>query len=504
MSAQNHMHQSKVSRRLDAVTAQEVCELIYLPRLKDFSQHFPFITAINQAHVLMLNQQGLIPAKAAQSIAKALIEMESEGPAVIDLDPQREDAYFNYEARLIDKTGIDTGGRMHTARSRNDILATMDRMRCREVVNAIMEALSRVRAAALNAAASNLDVVMPGYTHLQPAQPMTYGFYLAGVAEALGRDADRLSNAYTRIDQSPLGAGAFAGTSYAIDRSETAKLLGFPTVIDSSLDSVASRDFLFEVLGTLSLLAATWSRVAQDYFLWTTDEFNLFEFPDSVAGTSSIMPQKKNPVVLEYLKGRAGHVLGSYTAAITILRTTNFTHSGDANRESIGGFWATAQDCLASLKLLELVVSSAKPRKGPMLKRARENFSSATDLADVIVTKGGVSFRQAHHIVGAVVREALDGGMTADQITLEMVQRACLDQLGHAISLSQEDLTASLDPSLSVESRDNGGPSSKSVRNVLTRAHASLEKHDAEIRARKLAIVEADNERRLKIAELAG
>lgn len=293
MSAQNHMHQSKVSRRLDAVTAPEVCELIYLPRLKDFSLHFPFITAINQAHVLMLNQQGLIPAKAAQSIAKALIEMEREGPEVIELDPQREDAYFNYEARLIDKIGIDTGGRMHTARSRNDILATMDRMRCREVVNAIMEALSRVRVAALNAAENNLDVVMPGYTHLQPAQPMTYGFYLTGVAEALGRDADRLSNAYERIDQSPLGAGAFAGTSYAIDRSQTAKLLGFPTVIDSSLDSVASRDFLFEVLGTLSLLAATWSRVAQDYFLWTTDEFNLFEFPDSVAGTSSIMPQKK-------------------------------------------------------------------------------------------------------------------------------------------------------------------------------------------------------------------
>lgn len=504
MNAHNQLHQSKVSRRLDAVTADEVCDLIYLPRLKDFPLHFPFLTAINQAHVVMLAKQDLIPNAAAKKIAKALIEMESEGPEAVELDPQREDAYFNYEARLINKTGIETGGHMHTARSRNDILATIDRMRCRDAVNAIMGALAGVRAAALDAAEKHLDVVMPGYTHMQPAQPMTYGFYLAGVAEALGRDAERLSNAYMRIDQSPLGAGAFAGTSFAIDRTQTASLLGFPTVINSSLDSVASRDFIFEVLGALSLLAATWSRVAQDYFLWTTDEFSLFEFPDSVAGTSSIMPQKKNPIVLEYLKGRAGHVLGSYTAAITILRTTNFTHSGDANRESTGAFWSTVEDCLASLKLLELVISSAKPRSEHMLKRARENFSSATDLADLLVAKGKVSFRQAHHIVGAVVREALEMGISADKITLEMVQAACLDQLGKEVPLDQEDLNTSLDPSFSTESRHNGGPSSKSVNEVISSARASLNSHILVVRERMNAIVNAETERRRKTAELAG
>lgn len=504
MIIESEAHRSKVSRRLHGETAQEICDLIYLPRLNDFDKGFPYLTAINQAHILMLNGQGLIPHAAAEAIAGALLQMEENGPSAIALDPQREDAYFNYEAHLIGKVGIDIGGRAHTARSRNDILATMDRMRCRDLVIAILDALAEVRQVAAEQAAKYTDAVMPGYTHLQPAQPMTYGFYLAGVAEALERDAERLANAYARVDRSPLGAGAFAGTPFKIDRAETARLLGFSDVVDSTLDAVASRDFIFEVLGCLSILGATWSRIAQDYFIWSTDEFRLIEFPDSVAGTSSIMPQKKNPVVLEFLKGKAGHVLGHYAGAVSILRGTNFTHSGDANRESIGLFWGAADDCLTCLKLLHLVIRTASPRRETMLRRARENFSSATDLADTIVMKSGLSFRQAHHIVGAVVREALDQNLTADLISLAMVQRACIEQIGKEITLSEEDVRSSLDPRVGVARRRDGGPAEDAVRTVLGKVQARLDADRHENRSRKDVIDAAGRDRRRHLVELAG
>jgi len=376
-TAQN---ESKVSRRLRQKTAQEVCELIYKPRMINFSEVFPYLTEVNEAHLLMLHKQGLIPKVAAQKLASAMLEMSSQGASVIELDPQREDAYFNYEAHLISKIGADVGGRLHTARSRNDILATIDRLVARDRVVELLDILAGVRQTALDQAQKYKNVVMPGYTHLQPAQPITYGFYLAAVAQALDRDSKRLQQAYVHSNRSSLGAGAFAGTPFDIDREETAALLGFEGVVDNTLDAVASRDFIFEIMATLTLLATTWSRIAQDYFVWATDEFRLIDFPDSVAGTSSIMPQKKNPVVLEYLKGRSGKIIGMFTGAMAGLKGTNFSHTGDANRESVAGFGEMLRECRDGLVLLELVLSSATPQESVMLQRARENFCSATDL----------------------------------------------------------------------------------------------------------------------------
>ncbi|MEI2418573.1 argininosuccinate lyase [Orrella sp. JC864] len=502
MKLENVEHASQVSRRLQQPTADEVCDLIYRPRLQDFAGGFGYLTAINEAHVLMLHKQGLIDAPVAQAIGRALIEMGQAGPGVVELDPQREDAYFNYEAHLIAKVGVDVGGRMHTARSRNDILATMDRMRSRDLVISLLDEIHAVRETALAQAERYAAVVMPGYTHLQPAQPITYGFYLAAVAQALERDGQRLAAAYAHIDRCPMGAGAFAGTPYEIDREETARLLGFPAVIANTMDAVASRDFAFEVLGALAVLAATWSRIAQDYFVWSTDEFGLVDFPDSVAGTSSIMPQKKNPVVLEYLKGRAGQVLGQYTAAIAALKGTNFSHTGDANRESIGAFWPAVQDSLASLRLLRLVLETAAPREDAMSRRARQNFCAATDLADAIVVRAGLSFRQSHHIVGAVVREAMDKGLPADGISLEMVQRAARQQLGRALGLSEEDVRQSLDPAYSVTRRRQGGPAPETVRALAAQARAALIADRQQNQARRQALEDAGRRRRERLLEV--
>lgn len=467
--------ESKVSRRLKQTTAPEVCEHIYLPRLqREFGSGFRYLTDINQAHLLMLHGAGLIPRPIAARIARALCEIEAQGPEAVPLDPAREDAYFNYEARLMEVAGPDAGGRLHVARSRNDILATHDRLRARDAGLALLDALSAVRSVALERAAQHADAVMPGYTHLQAAQPITYGYYLAGVADAVGRDIGRLRHALAGLDACPLGAGALAGTAFPIDREATARWLGFEASVPNSLDAVASRDFAWEMLSVLAIAAVTWSRVAQDLFVWATPEFGLIDFPDSVAGTSSIMPQKKNPVVLEYLKGKGAHLIGLLTAALATVKTSHFTHTGDGNRESMRSFWEATDECLRCARLLRLVIESATPQRDNMLRRARRDFSAATDLADALVREADVSFREAHHIVGAVVRQALDARLPADEITSAMLDAAAREQVGRPMGLSEEAVRRCLDPRAGVAARmAAGGPAPVLVLESVARQQAA-------------------------------
>lgn len=452
--------ESKVSRRLQQPTAQEVCEHIYLPRLhREFASGFSYLTDINAAHLLMLHKAGLVPTQVAALLAKALVRMQHEGPAAVTLDPQREDAYFNYEAHLMKLAGADVGGRLHVARSRNDILATHDRLRARDVGLNVLDALNAAREATVARAAEYAAVVMPGYTHLQSAQPISYGHYLSAVADALARDATRIEQALASFDASPMGAGALAGTAFPIERAETARLLGFKGCVENSLDAVASRDFAWELMSAMTIASLTWGRIAQDFYVWSTPEFGLIEFPDSVAGTSSIMPQKKNPVVVEYLKGKTSHLIGLLTAAMSAVKGTHFTHSGDGNRESMRSFWESADECARCLALFRLVIDSAKPVEQAMLRKARSDFSTATDLADALVREFNLSFREAHHVVGAVVRQALDASLPADAITAEMVNSAATEQTGRPIHLSDESVRLCLDPQSSVASRSTfGGP----------------------------------------------
>ncbi|MBD1587155.1 argininosuccinate lyase [Pseudomonas typographi] len=469
------MQQSKVSRRLKETTAAEVNEFIYRPRLEGFAGGFAALGDINKAHLIMLAECGLIRGEHAATLARGVLAMEAAGPAAVPLDPAREDAYFNYEAHLIAQIGADVGGRLHTGRSRNDILATLDRLRCREVLMDVLDALHEVRGAALGNAERFASTVMPGYTHLQPAQPITYGYYLAAVEQALARDCQRLEQALVSMNQSPLGAAAFAGTPFAIDRARTAELLGFDGYVDNALDAVGSRDFILESLSHLSLLAVFWSRVAQDYFVWSTHEFALIDFPDSVAATSSIMPQKKNLTVLEYLKGRSGHIVGLLMGASMTVKGTNFTHTGDGNREGTRGFWEAAEETLRCLKLLALVLRTATPNAGVALAKAGEDFSTATGLADLIVREADLSFREAHHVVGAAVRMAMDAGLPAHRIDSAMVDTCAMAQLGHPLGLDPQQLRQCLDPAANVQARASaGGPAQATLLPALQRAGQHL------------------------------
>jgi argininosuccinate lyase len=497
--------ESKVSKRLTEAVAKEVCEHIYAPRLdRDFRNVFGYMTDLNQAHVLMLARCGLISTEAARKIAGGLLRMEEEGPAVVTLDPEREDSYFNYEAHLIGLIGTDAGGRMHIARSRNDLTAAIDRMRARDLLLDAGGALFAVEEHALDGALRFSEAVMPGYTHLQPAQPVTYGFYLAGVAQAIARDSERLADAWPRTNLSPLGAGALAGTTFAIDRAAVAASLGFDGLIENTLDAVASRDFGLEILADLSQVAIGWSRVAQDYHVMVSHEFQTIEFPDRVTGTSSIMPQKKNPVVLEHLKGKSGHLLGLYVASATALKGTHFTNTIDGNREGMRGVWEAGEEALRCLALFDLIISSARPNAELMKRRVTEDFASATDLADVLVRDAGLSFREAHHIVGGVVRAAMDRGLAADGITTEMVDDAAREQLGRALGLPAELVRRSLDPSASVDARIlPGGPAPKAVARSVEAAQARLEARRADLAARRSRLTEARDGLKRDMRELA-
>ncbi|VVN95773.1 argininosuccinate lyase [Pseudomonas fluorescens] len=471
------MQESKVSRRLKETTAPEVNEYIYRPRLEGFADAFDNLGNVNKAHIVMLAEQGLIRGEHAAVLARGVLDMEAAGPGVVTLDPSREDAYFNYEAHLIEQIGTDAGGRLHTGRSRNDILATLDRLRCREVLMDVIDALIQVRQTAIDNAGVFAEVVMPGYTHLQPAQPITYGYYLSAVEQALARDCNRLTQTLESMNQCPLGAAAFAGTPFDIDRARTAQLLGFDGYLDNALDAVGSRDFILESLSHLSLLSVFWSRVAQDYFVWSTHEFSLIDFPDSVAATSSIMPQKKNPTVLEYLKGRSGHIVGLLMGASITIKGSNFSHTGDANREGTRGFWEAAEESLRCLKLLDLVLRTATPNVELAVKRAGEDFSTATGLADLIVREADLSFREAHHVVGAVVRMAMDAGLPAHRIDTAMVDVCAVEQLGYALNLAANKVRDCLDPTANVQARISaGGPSLSSLKPSLLRADARIAK----------------------------
>lgn len=497
--------ESKVSRRLTEKVAQEVCDHIYGPRLaRDFASVFGYMSDLNQAHVLMLARCGLISSQAAKALAGGLLRMEEEGPEVVELDPQREDSYFNYEAHLIKLIGTDAGGRMHIARSRNDLSAALDRLRARDLLLDAGQALLQVEEHALDGAFRFRDAVMPGYTHLQPAQPVTYGFYLAGVAQSFERDYGRLADAWARTNISPLGAGALAGTTFAIDRDAVAASLGFEGLVENTLDAVATRDFGLEILAGLSQIALGWSRVAQDYHVLVSHEFQTIEFPDRVTGTSSIMPQKKNPVVLEHLKGKAGHLLGLYVASAAAIKGTHFTNTIDGNRESMRGVWEAGEETLRCLSLFDLIISTGRPNAALMKRRVTEDFASATDLADVMVRDCDLSFREAHHVVGGVVRAAMDAGLAADGITTEMVDEAARAQLGRPLGLDPEVVRRSLDPVASVAARTlPGGPAPEAVARSVEQAQVRLEANRAALADKRGRLQAARETLKRDLRELA-
>lgn len=481
--------------RLSEGPIREISELIYAPAIASAGEaDFHEMCALNQAHLVMLARTGILAPDTATALAGALLQIAQEGRTALPSQPELEDPYLAFEARLAEIAGADSAGRIHIARSRNDIGATLHRLQTRRHWRAISAALDAARAALLDKAEAHRETLMPGHTHLQPAQPITYGYLMVSLATALARDAKRLADVFERIDACCLGAAAIGGSSFPIDRDVTARLLGFSRVETSCLDAVASRDTTMELLFAATTLAITWSRAAQDLYVAFSHEFSGIALPDRIAGTSSIMPQKKNPIALEYLRTEAARSIGALTSALSAARGTQFSISLDAIREGLDDAWLALGRVASDLALFTRIIESAEPNVERLAERCQGNFATATDLADGLVRAYGLPFRHAHHIVGAVVREAVARGMAADAVDAAFVEAIAEPALGHRLGLDDAFVRGCLDPRQAVAARlTRGGTAPGEVARMVAEERATLSRDSA---------LRAEREARLDAAEL--
>lgn len=492
-------------QRLREPLGQPFIDAVLRPRLLSDAEHaLPAMVAANQAHLVMLRERGLIEARAAAPVARALAAIARDGLPPEALDPGLEDLYANLERAVARVAGEDAAGRMHVARSRNDLWATVARMTARDTLARVTGRLLDLRARLLSVAAEHVAVVIPGYTHLQSAQPVTAGFYLLGVEQALARDAERLADAYPRLNRCPLGACALAGTSFPIDRELTARLLGFDGPLTSALDAVASRDYVLEILGAFAVLALTLSRLAEDLYFWSSTRIGLLDFSGAVAVASSIMPQKKNAAALEHVKGRAGQVVGALTAALTATKGTHFMHSRDTSIEATLPLGQGERELTVVLALTHAVLEAISFRPGAGARLAAEDFSTITDLADALVREADLPFRLAHEICATLVRDALDAGRGPAQLGAEAVNALASERSGRPVRLSEATVRRALDPVASVAARDVlGGPAPTAVAAALEGARAALAADRQTLERRRSHLAAAAGDLATRAAALA-
>ncbi|WP_420195037.1 argininosuccinate lyase [Marinobacter sp. GH_1] len=417
------------------------------------------------AHATMLAQVGVLTDAERDQIIDGLKGVKEDIEAGrFEWSVSLEDVHMNIEARLTDRIGI-TGKKLHTGRSRNDQVATDIRLYLRDEIDVIAEELARLQAGLLDLAEREADTIMPGFTHLQTAQPVTFGHHLLAWYEMLVRDADRLQDCRKRVNVMPLGAAALAGTTYPIDRNLTAELLGFDRPTENSLDSVSDRDFAIEFCSFAALLMTHLSRFSEELVLWTSAQFDFIDLPDRFCTGSSIMPQKKNPDVPELVRGKTGRVNGHLISLLTLMKSQPLAYNKD-NQEDKEPLFDTVDTIKGCLKAYADMIPAIEAKADNMRVAAKRGFSTATDLADYLVKKG-VPFRDAHEIVGKSVAFGVAEGRDLSDMTLEELQQFS-DVIG-------EDVFDVLTLEGSVQARDHlGGTAPNQVRAAVARARAAL------------------------------
>lgn len=417
------------------------------------------------AHATMLAEAGVLNAEERDAIIQGLQAVQADIEAGrFDWSIPLEDVHMNIESALTKAIGI-TGKKLHTGRSRNDQVATDIRLWLRDEIDLISAEMTRLQDGLIKLAEGEADTIMPGFTHLQTAQPVTFGHHLLAWNEMLERDFGRLLDCRKRLNQSPLGAAALAGTSYAIQRDMTAELLGFSKPTENSLDSVSDRDFAIEFCAFASLLLTHMSRMSEELVLWTSAQFNFIDLPDRFCTGSSIMPQKKNPDVPELVRGKTGRVNGHLISLLTLMKSQPLAYNKDNQEDKEPLFDAvdTVKDCLRAFADM---IPAIESKPAAMLEAAKRGFSTATDLADYLVCKG-VPFRDAHEIVGKSVAYGLETGKDLSDMSLEELQ-----QFSSQIS---DDVFQVLTLEGSVAARNHiGGTAPDQVRQAAGRALALL------------------------------
>jgi argininosuccinate lyase len=418
------------------------------------------------AHARMLCKVGVLTEQERDDILRGLEEVRIEiERGEFEWSVALEDVHMNIESALTKKIGI-TGKKLHTGRSRNDQVATDIRLYLRDEIDVINAELTRLQQGLVALAEKEADTIMPGFTHLQTAQPVTFGHHLLAWNAMLTRDFDRLQDCRKRINQMPLGAAALAGTTYPIDRHYTAELLGFDAPTENSLDSVSDRDFAIEFTSVASLIMMHMSRFSEELVLWASAQFRFVDLPDRFCTGSSIMPQKKNPDVPELVRGKTGRVYGHMISLLTLMKSQPLAYNKD-NQEDKEPLFDTVDTLRDSLRAFADMVPHLQAKKEFMYEAAKRGFSTATDLADYVVRKG-IPFRDAHEIVGKAVAYGVQTGKDLSEMTLEELQ-----QFSSEISADVFDV---LTLEGSVAARDHiGGTAPNQVRAAAARAKALID-----------------------------
>jgi argininosuccinate lyase len=417
------------------------------------------------AHATMLCKIGILTESERDSIFTGLKQISAEVEACdFQWSVQQEDVHMNIEARLTDLIGI-AGKKLHTGRSRNDQVATDIRLYLRSEIKTIIIVLQRLQVALLDLAEKEADTIMPGFTHLQVAQPITFGHHLMAWYEMLVRDQERLEDCLKRVNIMPLGAAALAGTSYPIDRHLTAELLGFSRPSNNSLDSVSDRDFAIEFTADASIIMMHLSRFSEELVLWASAQFAFIELPDAFCTGSSIMPQKKNPDVPELVRGKSGRVTGHLMSLLMLMKSQPLAYNKD-NQEDKEPIFDTVDTLINCLRAFADMVPHIEAKRDNMFNAAKKGFATATDLADYLVKKG-MAFRDAHEVVGLAVKLGLDTERDLSELSLKELQsfsEMITDDVFDVLSLEG-----------SVAARQHiGGTAPNTVRKAIKTARAAL------------------------------
>ena len=417
------------------------------------------------AHVSMLGKCGIVPAEDVEIIKKGLNKvLDKIRAGEIQFSVSDEDIHMNIEKHLIEEIGA-VGGKLHTGRSRNDQVATDMHLYLRKRVVELTGLLHGLQESLITQAKSNMDTIIPGYTHLQRAQPILFPHHLMAYVSMFERDIDRLKDSYKRINVLPLGAGALAGTTFPIDRHYVAEQLGFDGVYENSLDAVSDRDFIVEFLAGASLIMTHLSRLCEELVLWSSTEFSFIELDDAFCTGSSIMPQKKNPDVAELVRGKTGRVYGNLIGLLTVLKSLPLAYNKDMQEDKEGMF-DTVATLEGALQLFAPMIATMKVNTGRMREEVNKDFSNATDIADFLVGKG-LPFRQAHEVIGKTVLYCIQEGKYLLDLTLEEFQNFS--------PLFDDSIYAVLQPEAVVNARNvYGGTATVQVAAAIERAEDKL------------------------------
>jgi len=434
----------------------------------------------NLAHTLMLLEQNIIPPAVGEKIVEALKELENEGISALNLDPSVEDIHMAVENYITAKVGEEAGF-MHTAKSRNDQVATDLRIALKEELKFIQRDLLLLIKTIIKIAEDHLETVMVGYTHLQHAQPTTFAHHLLSYAQTLKRDYERLQDAYKRVDLCPLGSAALNTTSFPINRERTAELLGFSKIMENSIDGVSSRDFIAESVFSLTMLGTTLSKISEEIIIWSSYEFRMVDLSDEFSSTSSIMPQKKNPDVAEIIRAKTAILNGELVTILTIIKSLPQSYNRDL-QEVTPHLWKSVDTLRSSLTVTRdmLATLEFKNKRGEELAKA--NFSAAIELADLIVKEKNVPFRLAHQIVGLTVAKALKNSKKLEEIDAEFLDATASDVIGKKLSLDPKMVKKTLDPTEIIKNREiPGGSAPSMVKIAINNLNNFIKKNSSEL-----------------------